>query len=1059
MLYHKIRWTSEKINQRLRLVDSHVYRVRQPLRPFQFRALNSNEKIWVEVPPDTYWGGVNTDFELRTTFRIPKHWGSDGPVALTLPIGIAGDFSHPEALIFIDGQAYAACDRHHQEVILSSEWLDGETHDLLLRGWTGGTKAGRFDPTGHPKPERAARLMMGLCEIVQIHQPTRDFVALARVALGVADYLDENHPSRAHLFNSLDEAFKGLDIREPIGDGFYISLPRAYQILHQGVERAGPPMDVDITAVGHAHIDVAWLWTLAQTRQKAGRTFYNALRLMERFPEFRFVQSQPQLYDFVRQDFPALFSKIQRRVKDGQWEVLGGMWVEADCNLSGGESLVRQFLLGRTFFREHFGADAEAPVLWLPDVFGYAWNLPQLIKDTGLEYFFTIKIGWSQYNRLPYDSFWWQGLDGTRVLTHFSTTNEPGSTFVGTYNAMATPAQTHYTWENFQQKDWGKSGNTPPILMAFGWGDGGGGPTREMLENVRLMNKFPATPQIHPGTVAEFFRKLETEVGDRLPIWNGELYLEYHRGTYTTQARNKRANRKSEFLLHDAEFLGAVSATLSTSYEYPHEDLRQAWELVCLNLFHDIIPGSSIGEVYVESLQQYREVKEIGERVRDSALDVIASNVGGNLLVVNATSFFRRDLAFLPAVIDGTLVFEDGTPLRTQTIRDGMLLDVGEVPPYSVTALHISGAPPRRIMDNPLKITSTCLENAFLQVTLNDEGDITRIFDKTNRRDVLPPGEIANQFQAFEDLPKTPDAWEIDIFYDDKVWFADPAESVEVVENGPLRGTLEIRRRILNSEIIQRISLTHNSCRLDFDTTVQWHERHILLKTAFPVDILSPVATYEIQWGNVERPTHRNTSWDWARFETCAQKWVDLSEGDYGVSLLNDCKYGHDIHRNVIRLTLLRGSTDPDPDADLGEHCFAYALLPHVGNWHSDTTAEAYAFNNPLLVWENKLGSKAVTSGKGLGRQKSFFRVDVPNVIIETVKIAEDGRGVIVRLYESQRKRGPFTLLTSFPISEAWRTNLLEENLEPFENEETQVKAYIKPYQILTFRLIPGPHT
>ncbi|MFH1926732.1 MAG: glycoside hydrolase family 38 C-terminal domain-containing protein, partial [Chloroflexota bacterium] len=777
----------------------------------------------------------------------------------------------------------------------------------------------------------------------------------------VADHLSENDPARGHLYTALVEAFNVLDTREgarrdardpdrqmhpggarrdardpdrqpdreearrdardpgrqpdrvhpctppptPFGDRFYASVPLAHTILRQGISQAGPPLDVSISAAGHAHIDVAWLWTLGQTRRKAGRTFHNVVRLMEQFPQFRFSQSQPQLYDFVREDYPELFALIKQRVRDGRWEPLGGMWVEADCNISGGESLARQFLLGRAFFRRHFGIDAEAPVLWLPDVFGYSWNLPQLIKEAGLRYFFTIKIGWNQYNRLPYDSFWWQGLDGTRVLTHFSTTRGSSGVHASTYNADASPEQTIETWRNFQQKDWGKPGTAPPLLMAFGYGDGGGGPTREMLENIREMGEFPSTPRIACSSVGEFFQKLETDVGDRLPTWNGELYLENHRGTYTTQSRNKRANRQSEFLLHDAEFLAAMASTVQPDYRYPHPDLHRAWELTCLNQFHDIIPGSSIHEVYVESQQQYAEIRKIAGRVREDALTAIAQKLEADILLVNPTSFSRRDpvlcghdlvqscrdlaLGTGSDLENLTLQHSDGTRVSVQPVDGGFLLDAGELPPYTVVPLFlVTGSPSGIQQEHPNAgptATPTLLENGHLRVELDPAGEIVRIYDKLSHRDVLPAGGIANQFLAFEDRPLNPDAWDVDIFYDDKMWLAEPADSVRVVESGPLRATLEVRRRILNSEFVQRISLTHNSARLDFDTLIQWRERHILLKAAFPADVLSPTATYEIQWGNVQRPTHRNTSWDWARFETCAQKWVDLSEGDYGLSL------------------------------------------------------------------------------------------------------------------------------------------------------------------------------
>lgn len=1044
-MLHDIRWTSKKIHQRLRLIAPLVYRRRQPLPHFQYLELESplvdppvslevDDGNWQAIPWGTYWARFNVDFVLRTRFQVPSCWSAGSPIALHLPVGKAGDFSHPEALAYIDGSPYAACDRHHQEILLASRHCDGAPHLLVLHGWAGSL--------GN---DRDAKLLMRECALVQIDQPTRDLIALARVVLGVADCLDENEPARAHLYTALDEAFKVLDTREPFGDRFYASVPVAHKTLRAGVAQAGVPLGVDITAAGHAHIDVAWLWTLGQTRRKAGRTFHNVLHLMEQFPEFRFSQSQPQLYDFVRQDYPALFESIQQRVREGRWEVLGGTWVEMDCNVTGAESLARQFLLGRAFFRRHFGAGIESPVLWLPDVFGYAWNLPQLIKEAGLEYFFTIKIGWNQYNRLPYDSFWWQGLDGTRVLTHFSTTPSRGSVHASTYNANASPEQTLNTWRNFQQKDWGRPGVTPPLLMAFGYGDGGGGPTREMVENIREMSAFPATPRIHCGTVGEFFRELE-KVGDRLPAWNGELYLENHRGTYTTQSRTKRANRKSEFLLHDAEFLASLASVLEPGFCYPHDELDRAWELVCLNQFHDIIPGSSIGAVYVESQRQYAQVREIGTRVRDGALAAIADRVGGDVLLVNPTSFPRRDLAFWAGGEADGLQRPDGSCVLIQPVEGGLLLDAGELPPYSVTSLFCAKPTP---IPNPQSPTPTLLENDYLRVELDTSGDIVRIYDKTNGRDALPPGAIANQFQAFEDRPINPDAWDVDIFFDDKLWLAEPADSVRVVESGPLRVTLEVRRRILNSEYTQRISLTHNSPRLDFDTRIQWRERHILLKVAFPVDILSPVATHEIQWGNVQRPTHRNTSWDWARFETCAQKWVDLSEGGYGVSLLNDCKYGHDIRDNVIRLSLLRSPTNPDPEADQGEHRFAYSLLPHDGGWDEFTIAQSYALNDPLIAWPTDRAQSPIPN------PQSLISTDRPNVVIETIKQAQDGRGLIVRLYESQRRRGELTLTTGFPLAQVWRTNLLEENRESLDCDENSVTTFIKPYQILTLRLLP----
>ena len=951
-MYHKQRWTPGKVNQRLELIEPLVYIKRKSLSSFRYRELENeltlpqveidvDDSTWREIGANEYWGSWRQNFVLRTTFAIPEDWGQAQPTALHLPLGEAGDFSHPEALAYIDGTAFAACDRHHQEILLATKWIDHNPHLLALHGWTG--------IGGSSRGDGSTKLYMRQCALVQIHQPTRDFIVLSRIALEAAENLEENNPARFGLLNALNEAFITLDTRDPLDcDAFYESVTSATQGLWAGIESSCAPLDVIIHATGHAHIDVAWLWTLGQTRRKSERTFHNVIRLMEQFPDYHFTQSQPQLYQYIKEDQPALFDSITEKIKEGRWEPIGGMWVEADCNLSGAESLARQFLLGRTFFREHFGKDAESPILWLPDVFGYAWALPQLIRQAGLKYFMTIKIGWSQYNRLPYDTFLWQGIDGMRILTHFSTVKEYGSVFASTYNAMANGREALGTWQNFQQKELHKD-----LLMAYGFGDGGGGPTRQMLANIEVMKEFPSLPQVKQSSAKQFFESIEPLTDSKMmPIWNGELYLEYHRGTYTTQSRNKRANRKSEFLLHDTEFI-ATYASLITNYQYPITAFQTAWRTVCLNQFHDIIPGSSIGTVYEESQQQYAQLTEDVTQMRDEALDVIATQLNAEVLLVNATSFTQQGLVFIPG--DSPQHFTRGEkPVTVQPVEAGVWVDAGELPPYSMTALQATEVDKSSpIIDLP---TSTVfLENDYIKVEFNADGDITRIFDKGAAREVLAPDSIANQFQAFEDRPSSWDAWDIEIFYDDKMWLAEPASSIEIVEHGELRQTIEVKRKILNSHYTQRISLNHNSPRLDFDSHIEWKERHILLKVAFPVDVLAPQATYEIQWGNVQRPTHRNTSWDWARFETCAQKWVDLSEGDYGISLLNDCKYGHDTHHNVMRLTLLRSPTRPDPSADLGEHQFKYSLYPHAGSWNEETQREAYLLNDPIIVYRSNV--------------------------------------------------------------------------------------------------------
>jgi alpha-mannosidase len=609
-------------------------------------------------------------------------------------------------------------------------------------------------------------------------------------------------------------------------------------------------------------------------------------------------------------------------------------------------------------------------------------------------------------------------------------------------------------------------------LMAFGFGDGGGGPTAEMIENLDEMSDFPGTPRVRQGSVGDFFSRVEDTVGDQLPVWNGELYLELHRGTYTTQGRNKMANRRSEFLLHDAEFLASYASLLDPAYLYPAETLRGAWKLVCLNQFHDIIPGSSIGAVYVESLAQYAEIRRIAETISAEALSAIARQLGADGLAVNPTSFTRKDLAV------GGLQVGRFEGWQVQQTDEGVLLDVGELPSYSIIPFFSTQASPEgsgavlkagsaenreagRGEGAPYALdrrteggVGWVLENSCLRVEFSSAGDLARLYDKIAQREVLPAGGSANIFQAFEDRPNAWDAWDIDIHYEDRMWLAEAADSIRVVENGPLRACLEIRRRVLNSAITQRISLMQGSPRLDFSTTIDWHEQHILLKVAFLVDVLAPKAAYEIQWGNVERPTHRNTSWDWARFETAAQKWVDLSEGNYGVSLLNDGKYGHDIHDKTIRLSLLRSPTNPDPTADQGEHHFTYSLLPHSGPWDEVSIAQAYALNDPLIVWHHPQRAAPAPPPAAPRQQHSLVSTDSPSLVIETVKYAEDGQGILIRLYESQRKRGSARLQFAFPVQAAWKVNLLEENQAACTVEGNQVLLSYRPFEIISLRVM-----
>lgn len=1052
---HQIYFTVEKLTKRLQDIQPYLYKTRHPLAlEVAPDVTDPKAATWERLPIGGAYGGQNEWRWLRTRAVIPAEWVGR-PVAARLILGLPTHPVHVEALVWVNGELRQGVDPNHHEVVLTDHAQGGEAFDLLLRVWTS-----CFWGTPPTPPQQ----FLQVAELVELHPPTRQFYHRAEVALGTAQALDNEGAEHQHLLNVLDAAFLALDLRS--ADGFYTSLPTAAAILEHGLKDATyHSVPAKILATGHAHIDVAWLWRLKNTREKAQHTFGNVLRLMEQYPDFHFTQSQAQLYEYVREDAPSLWDQIKARIKEGRWEVTGGMWVEADCNLASGESFIRQIMVGRAFFREHFGEAVDTPILWLPDTFGYSWALPQIIQRTGLKYFMTSKISWSQYNHLPYDSFRWRGIDGTEVVTHFLTAPGGNDEFSATYNAMVTPDEVAKTWRRYQQKDVHNE-----VLSIFGYGDGGGGPTLEMLERLDNMADHPGLPQVIQGSAGDFFDRL-AEKAPKLPVWNGELYLEYHRGTYTTQARNKQANRKAEVLYHRAEFAAAL-ATLC-GQPYPYDALREGWRLILLNQFHDIIPGSSIRAVYEDSAQDYARIFEIGETILRQSIAAIvpflALPTGEKGLLVFRTAGVLSDqtgLIDLPGDVLGNgqvlMDIDRDHAQFTQRAADALYLFPQtrfNGPSFQVLKI-VTGqepAPDDLLPDARVTATPTTLENSSVRVTFNDLGEIVSLYDKLSDFEVMPPGARGNQLQAFEDRPMRWDAWDVDVFFEHKQYQAEPI-SATVIDNGPLRASIEFRTRLLNSEIVQRVSLDVLNSRIDFKTVVDWREKHILLKVAFPVNLLATHATFDIQFGNVQRPTHHNTSWDWARFETVAHKWVNLAENGYSVSLLNDCKYGHDVHDNVLRLSLLRSPNWPDPEADQGRQEFTYSLFPNDFAL-TETIREAYELNDPpqvFVIEGAERGADQPPTPKFSARH-TLIAVDMPSIVIETVKAAEDGRGLIIRLYESVRSRGTATIKFGFGIMAAWETNMIEtDERELMLKEGDTLTVPFTPYQIRTLRVIPA---
>lgn len=1054
---HQQRFTAQKIAKRIELLESLIFRKKSTLGTFFLKYLDSpttppplveDTSTWDTLPPHTYWAKADQNFILRTTFTIPEAFNADH-LALYLPLGEPESFSHPESLIYIDGEPLAASDRHHQTVRLPVIYADGRLHTLALHGWSG--YSNRDGDHG--------RLFARAAAVVELDPAVYEFAATTRVALGAADTLADDSITKYRLLTALDDAFRHLDLREPFGTHTYASVEQAQQVLNahlQHLRDNGHVQPLDIVAAGHAHIDLAWLWTTTQTRQKAQRTFHTVLHLMEHYPQYVFTQSQPQLYEWIREDDPALFARIQAQVAAGRWEPIGGMWVEADCNIPGNESLVRQFVYGVQWFREHFGAEVMSPVLWLPDVFGYSWALPQIMKKCGVDYFMTIKIGWNQYNRLPYDSFWWQGIDGSRVLTHFSTAPDHEGGKASTYNAVVTPDQVLGTWRNFQQK-----AHTQPLLISYGYGDGGGGPTPAMLDNLQRMTSFPGLPRVRQDTVLNFFRDMEQAAatdaasGVELPTWNGELYLEYHRGTYTTQTRTKQGNRRCEVALHNAEFLATWASVLHKEYPYPYELLRRLWRKLLLNQFHDILPGSSITPVYEQAEADYAEIETAAHQIRDNALAVLSQYVDGDFVLVNPTSFGFNYLVEYNGTLPQPglqLAFENAS-IGVQTSADTTLLAMHEdTGTYSLSGMNNTDRNPQP--RQPVTASERHLENTALRIELNAAGDIIRIVDKLhNHREVLPDEQFGNQLIAYDDRPLFWDAWDIDIFHDDNAWASEPASSITVIEDGPQRATIEINRKILNSTYTQRISLSVLSYIIDFELEIDWRERNKLLKVLFPTTISAPEATYGIQWGEVKRPTHRNTSWDWARFETVGHKWVSLREAYWGVSIISADRYGFNVQKNVMAMSLLRGPEWPDATADLGQHRFKYQL--QIG---SDDAVEAgYLLTQRPWLYQ-PVREKGANERLQQPTHRSFIQPDDSDFVIETVKRAEDGSGVIVRGYNTRNDQSSVALKTDFALADVQLCNMLEEpeqSLQILAGGRAFNVDY-KPFEIITLRLVPA---
>lgn len=858
------------------------------------------------------------------------------------------------------------------------------------------------------------------------------------VLLDFLKVLPENSPRYQQILTGLN------DVIPLLYRGVPAAAADARAILAPLLAKRGGDPSLRISAVGHAHMDLGWLWPIRETVRKGARTFSTAIELADRYPDYVFGASQPQYFLWMKQHYPALYAKIAEKVRAGRLEPQGAMWVEADTNVSGGEALVRQLLQGKRFFQQEFGV--ELRYLWLPDVFGYSAALPQLLKLADVDYFSTQKLSWSLINPFPHQSFHWQGLDGTAVLTHMLPEE--------TYNSPAAPRSVRRIEQNYHD-----SGVSSRALMVFGIGDGGGGPGEEHLERLARLKNLEGLSPVTQESAADFLEKWQEEA-DRFPTWVGELYLERHEGTLTTEARNKWYNRKMELALRELEW-AAVLANLTTGAPYPADFLTDTWREVLLYQFHDILPGSSIKRVYDESLARYavmfhETTTRIAENYRLVAARVDTASMAKPVAVFNPLSWKREEW-----------VQVDGQWLRVAVPPMGYT--VIDAAAQNALARDHNPAPSPLVLDhNP-----ALLENDLLRVTFAADGSIASLFDKRANREVIPAGQTANRLAVYTDFG---DAWDFPMDYADQTPRYMELVSATTRVDGP-RVVLTQVYRLGHSEMTQEIALTAGSPRLNFICDLHWREPRAMLRTSFPVAIHADEATYEIQFGHIRRPTHRNTTWDLAKDEVVAHKWVDLSQGDYGVALLNDAKYGHKIKDNaagccVIDLNLLRsvpypGSellhpTDVAPGephhafTDQADHVFTYALYPHASDAVAGGVIRAgYALNVPLRVVPLEPGAGGAAD-RDSAAQSAFVQIDAPNVIVEAVKQAEDSADVIVRLYESEHRAARATLWFGFPVAAVQEVNLLERPIKPLPVDKDTVTVEFRPFEIKTLAVTPA---
>ena len=1045
---------------------------------------------WQRVKLKEDWKGSRW---LRQTFTLPAQLNgySLQGARLSLDLHVSSDDAI-QVSVFSNGNMVARTDEDGQvPIALVESAQPGQTLVLAIRvldsgggGCCGGdsTRIEHADLFIQPPADRPDPALMRL-QILSA-EPV------------IAAYPD----GKAEREQQLDSAVKAINVAA-LDQGDQQAFDASLRHAQAKLDVLRPYMkQFNIAAVGNSHIDMAWLWPWTETVEVVRNTFGTALQLMREYPDFKFTASAAQAYEWIEEKYPAMFQEIQQRVKEGRWEVIGGMWVEPDLNMPDGESLVRQILYGKRYFQQKFGKDIN--IGWNPDSFGYNWQLPQIYKRSGIDYFVTQKLLWaSEFTKFPYRLFWWQAPDGSRLLTYFP------SDYANQIDAQKM-ARDSATYGPMMWKYNGGTNSAPvgalDMMYLYGVGDHGGGPTRVDLDTALRWQKGDLPPQqvqkrdlpgapdlvfpkINFSTAAQYFADLEKNKSElKIPTWDGELYFQYHRGVQTTQSEEKRGNRQNEVLVLNAEKVASIDALFGATW--PQQNFDTAWKDILFNQFHDILPGSGIHINYVDAARKYAVASRIDRDIIESGLADIASQVksdGASVLVFNPLSWSRSgevdfEVQFPEPVLGLWAVDPDGHPLlswivsndaSTGRVRIRVLAE--DIPATGYKLIHFDTSSTafqnvgdiRSLGHHSIRATADSMENEFLRVKVDPKsGCITSLFDKRSNTEALalpvqsegspaasPDGlPCGNLLQAFVDKPKRWDAWNIDADFVKQHWDLMQADEVKLVENTALRAVIRVKHHFQKSSFVQDITMYAGVPRVDVHMQADWHEQHILLKVAFPVSARSDKATFEIPYGSVERPTTRNTPAEQAQFEVPALRWADISDPSHGFSLLNDSKYGYDAKDNVLRLSLLRSPTWPDPETDQGHHEFTYSLYPHGGTWREAMTVrQGYELNYPLMT-------QTTTQHPGpLPPEKSFFATTEDDVVITAIKKAADDDALIIRFYEWAGKKGDIHVQLPPAATAAWETNLMEVTTVPLQLDSTgnAVTVPTNPYEIKTVKV------